>query len=469
MRTNLVLLLGVFLLIPGGCSDDKGETIVNVVEGEVPEKIVIVGGNGQSGDPDSVTGSPLMVRVLSENDRPMENVRVFFEAPAPHQLEETFDLTDANGVAFTSLRFGDLAGTFTVEAIVPEASGSPVSFNLTTTGLASAVVSRTIGKTDLPGGFTNIGSISGDYLHQITMVGDLAYIPKGSGGNGMIIADLQSAANPEYLTTVTGFKPRDIAVDGNLLCGVSTSVLTVLDISDTGSPQILGDLDMKSTAGSSIISVALEGTTAFVTGGGQYYSSSSALHSFDLSDPSNPLPGVGSAEMKGADIALKGDRAYVASYDEGLRIYDISNPLATLPLVGVVGTGGTASGLVMQGDMIYVWNFSETAVSIGVVDISVPGDPTLLKVVPIPDLWFKSHYAYGESFYGMAAEGNRVMFGGNVGVIVLDVSDPAAPAPLGRVDPRSYIGGVAPLGSGQWAVAWYQSLEVIEVDDVLMD
>ena len=464
---GLIPLILVFCL--AGCSDDEDNPVVGVTPDGSPNQIVIMGGDGQSGNPETPTDDPLMVRVLSAQDLPVENVTVFFSTTDPHIVIDGTKLTDANGVAFTWVRFGDRAGSFSVEADVPGVENSPAVFTLSTTGDVSSVESKEIGRLDIPVSLVNVGSIYGEYLHEFTMVGDLAFIPIGTYGNGARVVNLQNRSEPILATALSGFSTRDFAADGGVLCSVGGNNLNTLDISNPLAPILMGELDLRASSGGAAAAVAVKGNVAFVAGGGPSLGSANSLYSFDVSDLSNPVPGVGAASTGGADIVLRENLAYVAAYDNGLYIFDISTPLINLPLAGGAGSGGTATKVVLEGDFAYLLNPGDPTATVGVVDISDPQAPSLVTVVTIPELWHGSNYGYGHSFYGMAVDGNRLMVGGNRGVVVMDTSDPVAPVPLGRVDPRSYIGGIAYLGEGQWGVVDYHGLAVIEVGSIPLD
>src|SRR5688572_8803560 len=53
------------------------------------------------------------------------------------------------------------------------------------------------------------------------------------------------------------------------------------------------------------------------------------------------------------DVKVAGNYAYVALYEAGLAIFDVSNPTSGV-LVGTCETVGTAQGLHVSGDYVYL-------------------------------------------------------------------------------------------------------------------
>jgi hypothetical protein len=467
MRYGLVVLIPVLLCVIG-CGEDQDDIFVDVSISPPPHRVVMIGGDGQSGEPGSVTDEPLLVRVVSVEDVPVENVSVFFNTSLPHRVDDRIVVSDANGLAFSAVHFGDRAGGFTVEASVPELEGSPVVFTLSTIGDASTVESQEIGQLVLSLSMVNLGSVFGEYLQEITLVDDLAFIPTGAHGDGIRVIDLQDPAAPRLVGQVGELRSRDAAVQGDWLYSVSGNDFHTVDITNPLSPVLIGSLELNPSSGAAAVTVAVSGNFAFVTGGGPYLGNFSALQSIDITDPANPVLGGNCPKRAGADVVLNGGYAYVAAYDEGLYIFDTSNPSAPMPLVGSVGTGGNATRLLWRDDHVYVLNTTATPVSIAVIDVSAPVSPTLVTTVDIPRHWYYSgYYPQDREFVGMTLDGDRLYVGGNEGVVVVDVSDAAAPDPLGRVDPRGFVGGVASL-NGKVVVAHMSTVTIIEIVPITM-
>jgi len=438
--------------------------LLGLIGCDIPSQIVKIGGDSQVGAPGTECEEPLMVRVLSAQKTPVENVSVFFSTSPPHSVGDEVVLTDANGIAFTSVHFGDRAGGFVVEADVPNIPSSPIIFTLSTNGDASEVESREIGNLDIPLSLVNIGDIFGEYLHEITVLDKTIFIPAGSFGSGVVVVDMQDPAMPRMANFVSGLNSRDLTIAGSHLFSVSGNDFNTLDITNPHAPVLVGSLDLNSGSGAAATTVAVSGAVAFVTGGGKYLGSYGALNSVDVSDPAIPKVGVRSDETGGADVVVQGQFAYVAAYEEGLFVFNISDPLVSLPMAGRIGTGGNATRLRVDGGTVYVLNVPQNTniVSVAVIDVTDPASPQLVTVVSIPTHWHFGGYGYGGTHFGMTLAGSRLYVGGYDGVVVIDVSDPQLIDPMGRIDPSAYVGGVAEL-DGKLAVAHKRGLSVIEI------
>lgn len=118
---------------------------------------------------------------------------------------------------------------------------------------------------------------------------------------------------------------------------------------------------------------------------------------------------------KAYGIYVEDDKAYVAAHGEGLEIFDISNPDSTV-LLSTLQTGGYAWDVWADG-FAYVADFDK---GVSIVDVSLPAEPRRLGFVT----WAERHPA-AEIVRG---EGNVIyVAAANHGLIVIDVSDPAHP------------------------------------------
>ncbi len=122
-------------------------------------------------------------------------------------------------------------------------------------------------------------------------------------------------------------------------------------------------------------------------------------------------------------IEIVGDIAYVADGDEGLKIFDVSDP-AAMVLLGSFDTAGFARDVLFEdsllgGKVVYV---ADNLNGVVVIDVDDPTDPT----------FFGSYatigQAYGLSYHGGFGDGPYLsVAAGDQGVIVLDVSFPFVP------------------------------------------
>jgi hypothetical protein len=99
-------------------------------------------------------------------------------------------------------------------------------------------------------------------------------------------------------------------------------------------------------------------------------------------DSARALAALGTVDTPGdaRAVAVSGSRAFVADYDQGLRVVDVSNPLA--PALGSgVPTPGYAVDVVVSGSYAYVAIYDR---GLQVVDVSDPLAPTPAGSVDTP-------------------------------------------------------------------------------------
>ena len=126
------------------------------------------------------------------------------------------------------------------------------------------------------------------------------------------------------------------------------------------------------------------------------------------------------------DVKVAGNFAYVALYEAGLAIFDVSNPTNGV-LAGTCETIGTAQGLDVSGNYVYLAGGDAGNADLQVIDISNPANCLRVGAVGINGrantVTVVGNYAY------LAADA--------VGLEVVDVSNPANPIRVGGYDPRA--------------------------------
>ena len=131
-------------------------------------------------------------------------------------------------------------------------------------------------------------------------------------------------------------------------------------------------------------------------------------------------------------VTVVGDTAYVADWDDGLKVIDISNP-QNPQIIGSVDTPGDAVGVTVVGDMAYVADSWE---GLHVIDISDPQNPQIIGSVNSPGV-ARSVAAVGNTAY---------IADGESGLQVIDINDPQSPQIIGSVDTWGYTMGVTVVG-----------------------
>ena len=224
---------------------------------------------------------------------------------------------------------------------------------------------------------------------EIWDVSDLTAPVKLGGGvtNGLPRGGIFSNGNYVYVVTVA---------DG----------VQVFDVSSPSAPVNTGNCPLSTS--NFAWNSAKQGDLIFAALG------NGGLKVVDVSDPSDPhVEGTYSSVVTGVFVA--DDYAYVASYNFGLRILDISN-LSAITQVGSCAITGYPSRVQVIGDYAYIGNATTNpGGGINVVNISTPSDPQLIT----------TYDGYADF---ITAHGSVLAYtGSNFPCTILDLTDPAAP------------------------------------------
>jgi hypothetical protein len=175
-------------------------------------------------------------------------------------------------------------------------------------------------------------------------------------------ATVAGAAGPLTLvSTLVLDKPvLDLVVDGNLAY-VGTDVgVTIVNIANPASPQVVGQISL----GGQIMGLALKGSHLYLA------NRSKDLQVVDVSNPSAPvLLATRGLSSYAWDVAVKEDVAYVASFGGELNLFDVGQP-ANPQLFKVLGiwewtsSSQDAKNLAKLNDYVSAGNAKTTGVSI---------------------------------------------------------------------------------------------------------
>ena len=131
----LLILLGAV-----ACEENTTEIVVEP-DDPIAEQLLTVSGQDLVGVVGTRSSEPIVVRVVSDTEIPIEGVRVLFSITSGEAtVEDEVVTTDANGVSLTFVSFGETAGDVEVTATAPNLMGSPATFNLQAVAAAAARV-----------------------------------------------------------------------------------------------------------------------------------------------------------------------------------------------------------------------------------------------------------------------------------------------------------------------------------------
>lgn len=124
-------LLPILAIVSVSACDDDPAQVITPPGDPTPERLEIVGGQNLVGVVGSRSSEPIAVRVVSRDGIPIEGSRVVFAiAEGQASVEEEVVETDASGVAFTFVQFGNSAGLVKATATAHGLTGSPATFDL---------------------------------------------------------------------------------------------------------------------------------------------------------------------------------------------------------------------------------------------------------------------------------------------------------------------------------------------------
>lgn len=271
-------------------------------------------------------------------------------------------------------------------------------------------------------------------------------------GTGYPVLSIVDVADPRHPVTLGQAdlvgSGRGVAVAGDYAYVAGTTFgLAVFDVSDPAAPALAAVLD----TGAWRLDVALAGDHAFVSGG---YADVAVI---DIGDPLHPavvatIPTPGYAY----GLAARGDHLYVTdTYASdgvpGLRVYDISDPLAAVLTASTYVVGSTIDVAVGNGyAYVSTWNNGLT-----VYDLADPGHPVARGMVTIP-----------QGARGLAVAGNLLHVASGNGLAVVDASDPVHPFVRAQVTTLDGFGGTShdvAFRDGCALIANYGAFLVVDV------
>lgn len=239
---------------------------------------------------------------------------------------------------------------------------------------------------------------TGGAIVDVELSGDLAYL--ADYANGLRIVDISDPAQPQALGSLaTPDTADDIAIQGNYAYVACWSGgLRVVDISDPAHPREVGFYAQPGASGLAKGVVVAE-DYAYVLNT-DIDAHTSGVWVFDIADPTD-VTLAGSFDLPGADfqdLAINEDILYVADGAMGLRLLDISNPLA----INLIGSypAGNSHAVTVEGDWVYLTEEDPGGAGLGGVTAIYAVDP----LAPVAG----GFYSLPWNSAGIAAQGDLV-------------------------------------------------------------
>lgn len=336
------------------------------------------------------------------------------------------------------------------------------------------------------------GYIETGSTYDVDVSGHYAYIV--TQDTGLVIIDIGNPSSPVNVGTYfTSDKVSDVAVNGNYAYMLNRSGLKIIDVSNPSAPSLAGDYQMTYKA-YDVLDIVVRGDYAYVAG--VHF----GLWIFDISNPDNPvivgrydrnmtygveingnnaylygdygfeILDVGNRSMPvlmgefdmsspgilGLSIDTNGNYAFAANSEEGLKVFDISNPDSPT-LVGSYGdiTEGI-SDITTRGQYAYMAEKK----GLFIIDLTNPAYPKLegkirTTYITTNNIDVNGSYAYITDISGMS---------------VIDITEPSFPEAIGRYSSNvvyeSYnLHGIKVKGNYAYTTRSYYSFLVIDVSN----
>jgi len=154
------------------------------------------------------------------------------------------------------------------------------------------------------------------------------------------------------------------------------------------------------------------------------------------------------------DLTLQGRVAYVASFEDGLQIFDIQDP-STPELLGVYAPSNSYVAVAASGHVVYAGQCDVNPFVVS-IDVSSPATPYLLDSQPIFN-FFISEIAVVKDLLYVASEGNLDQLD------ILDASNPADLLPLGTLGLPSSCSGITVTGDRAYLANRESGLIVLDI------
>jgi hypothetical protein len=251
--------------------------------------------------------------------------------------------------------------------------------------------------------------------------------------NGLHILDVSDPANPVLLSSyTTTLNTQDVFVLAGIAYLLNDEKLEILDVQDPHHPQLLSEYPWSGVP-----------DRIWVADGYAYVAfSSRGLHIIDVRDPMNPVfagsfgdTGDFATCLNVREVRISGEIAYLGAYiqgaEQGLFVLDISNPAAP-EQIGLFA-GISIGDLFVHGQWLYL---AETIYPsdpnahvdhrFSVVDVSDPANPVVTGV-------FHSPFGFADA---LAIDGDELYIADNSGeIIAFDASNPGNLRLLGGYRP----------------------------------
>lgn len=329
-----------------------------------------------------------------------------------------------------------------------------------------------------PSAPASLAEYRADRLRKVRVVGPTAYLATTPAESSirLELVDVSDPANPRRKDVLSLGSLRgdaflhDLAVANRIACiSNSRGGPWLVEDPPTGEPRLIGSFATPGVTEAA----ALSGELLAVAGG------ESGLLLFDLAGTHGLVPLTLPEPVGGfaKDVAIAGDVVYVASWRDGVRVLNLSDPRAPVEIARAATTG-PCYRVVVDNDFLYATIASAPYVSTVIFDIADPSQPREVAQLEGGVLAAAGGYAYSD----------WSDWAGRCALATWDVSNPQQPATqpsrinfFGGCDrcglpwpdyPRSYelqphraIAGLTLAGGHGWVALGTGGLHLLDMSD----
>jgi hypothetical protein len=220
-----------------------------------------------------------------------------------------------------------------------------------------------------------LGSIViGENIKEIELKDDYVYLTTETYSvHSLDVVDISDLSNPQLVASLDfSGGSLDFEIRDNFIY-LATSKLTVIDISNPLIPEIISEMYIQGYSYFKVYENYLYTCTSYLS-----YPNYFSVYSLD--DPEFPviLASIEMLEPQGFDVF--GNHAYVADYEEGLKVVDISVPanpqiVSNLPSIYMVRDIAVNNGYAY----VATWGYTGYSCGMQIYDISDPANPDFLS------------------------------------------------------------------------------------------
>ncbi|MBI5373996.1 MAG: hypothetical protein HZA77_01065 [Candidatus Schekmanbacteria bacterium] len=288
-----------------------------------------------------------------------------------------------------------------------------------------------------------IGSYGGEF-YDIKVSGNYAYV---AGINGLSIFDVSDSSSPELITTFpTQDKAKAVFIAGDkAYIAANSKGLVIVDISAPSSPQLLGSLKISGYAKD----VFVDGNTAYIATG------KAGIKIIDVTTPEAPKLISSYKTFNALGLYVVENTVYVADGKKGLQIVDVSNLGKPKLKSKYHETYLSFKGLIVSNDIAYIVTEDELLIS----------DLSDLSYI------YSINTYYADFIRKIQLSENKIYLQTSNALQILDITDPIAPTCLGTYENNSSQSGFSVSESTAYIVSTYGDnfnngkLDIINISD----